>query len=223
MTGAAPCGASRRGPTGRRAARRSRRCKTNRCENPAARWEYNDVRVNLLALAALHVWREPLPVVLRREVMDPIGASRAWRWHGYENSWIDLDGLRVQSVSGGGHWGGGVFIDSFDHARFGYLFLRGGRWGDRQIISPEWIAAARRPTGPQRTYGYMNWFLNTPRERNGEIRPPYPSLPKTSVMFRGAGTNIIYVDIDNDLVVVVRWIESRALDGFFGRVLAAIE
>ncbi len=38
--------------------------------------------LNLLALAALHVWRRPLPQVLREYVMDPIGASNTWRWHG---------------------------------------------------------------------------------------------------------------------------------------------
>ena len=95
---------------------------------PGTFYEYNDVRVNLLALAALHVWRRPLPQVLRELVMDPIGASNTWRWNGYENSWVTIDGLRMQSVSGGGHWGGGMFISSRDHARFGLLFLRGGTW-----------------------------------------------------------------------------------------------
>ncbi len=98
---------------------------------PGTRWKYNDVRVNVLALALLHVWRRPLPDVLREEIMEPIGASSTWRWHGYENSWIELDGRRVQSVAGGGHWGGGMFINAYDMARFGYLFLRNGRWNGR--------------------------------------------------------------------------------------------
>ena len=77
---------------------------------PGSVYKYNDVRVNLLAFAALQVWRRPLPQVLRELVMDPIGASNTWRWHGYENSWVNVDGVMVQSVSGGGHWGGGMFI-----------------------------------------------------------------------------------------------------------------
>ncbi len=91
---------------------------------PGTVYTYNDVRVNLLALAALTVWREPLPQVLRRDVMDPIGASNTWRWYGYDNSWVVLDGQLVQSVSGGAHWGGGMFISARDMARFGYLTLR---------------------------------------------------------------------------------------------------
>jgi CubicO group peptidase (beta-lactamase class C family) len=45
-------------------------------------YEYNDTRVNVLALAALNVWRRPLPEVLREYLMDPIGASETWRWFG---------------------------------------------------------------------------------------------------------------------------------------------
>ena len=80
--------------------------------------------------------------------MEPIGASSTWRWYGYENSWVDIDGQKVQSVSGGGHWGGGMFINAYDMARFGYLFLRNGKWKDRTIVSEKWIEMARTP-GPR--------------------------------------------------------------------------
>jgi CubicO group peptidase (beta-lactamase class C family) len=183
---------------------------------PGTRYKYNDVRVNLLALAALHVIRKPLPQVLREEVMEPIGASSTWRWHGYENSWIELDGQRMQSMTGGGHWGGGMFISARDMARFGHLFLRNGKWKDRELVSPKWIAMARTPGSANATYGYMNWFLNTGRK-------PLPNAPATAVTFQGNGSNIIYIDWDNDLVVVVRWIQQRQLNEFIGQVLAAME
>jgi CubicO group peptidase (beta-lactamase class C family) len=182
---------------------------------PGTRYKYNDVRVNLLALCTLHVLRRPLPEVLREEVMDPIGASSTWRWHGYENSWIELDGRRIQSMTGGGHWGGGMFISARDMARFGYLFLRNGKWKDRQILSTDWIKMARTPGPANQTYGYMNWFLNTDRK-------PFPNAPATAVTFQGNGSNIIYIDWDNDLVVVVRWIQQRAFNEFIGQVLSAL-
>lgn len=187
-----------------------------RRHEPGAVFEYNDVRVNLLALVALNVWRRPLPKVLEELVMDPIGASRTWRWHGYDNSWVLIDGTAVQSVSGGGHWGGGMFISAYDQARFGYLTLRRGRWKDRQILSEAWIRMALTPTPAQPTYGFMNFYLNTNRQF-------LPSAPAEAFAHMGSGTNAIYVDPVNDLVVVVRWIERSALDGFIGRVLAAIE
>jgi CubicO group peptidase (beta-lactamase class C family) len=163
------------------------------------------------------VIRRPLPEVLREGVMEPIGASSTWRWHGYDNSWIDLDGRKVQSMTGGGHWGGGMFINAWDMARFGYLFLRNGKWKDEQIVSEKWIQMARTPGSANPEYGYMNWFLNTARK-------PLPSVPESTVTFRGNGQNIIYIDWQNDLVVVVRWIGGgNALDQFLGKVVGAIK
>lgn len=182
---------------------------------PGSVYEYNDTRVNVLALATLNVWRRPLPEVLREEIMDPIGASRAWRWYGYENSWVLIDGLAMQSVSGGGHWGGGLFIDAYDLARFGLLTLRDGRWSDRQLLSGEWLRMARTPTPAQPDYGFMNFMLNPGRER-------FPSAPETAYAHLGNGTNMVYVDPVNDLVVVARWIDNAALDGLIGRVVGAV-
>jgi len=184
-------------------------------KEPGTAYEYNDVRVNALALAALQVWRRPLPQVLKEMVMDPIGASNTWRWTGYETSWVELDGQAVQSVSGGGHWGGGMFINARDMGRFGLLTLRRGRWGDRQILSEEWVRRALTPTPAEPGYGFMNWFLNTGRKR-------LPSAPESAWVHLGNGTNAIYVDPEHDLVVVVRWIENDSLDGFVQRVLASV-
>jgi CubicO group peptidase (beta-lactamase class C family) len=178
--------------------------------------KYNDVRVNAMALAALEVWRRPLPDVLRREVMEPIGASSTWRWYGYENSWVEVDGQKVQSMTGGGHWGGGMFINAFDMARFGYLFLRHGTWHDKEIVSKKWIEMARTPGPANAHYGFANWFLNT----GGA---PLTNAPETAVYFEGNGANIIYIDWDHDIVAVVRWIRGTGpLNEFIGKMLAAI-
>ncbi|MBB4660325.1 serine hydrolase domain-containing protein [Parvularcula dongshanensis] len=116
---------------------------------PGEAYEYNDVRVNALALALTHLWNRPLPDVLKEGVMDPIGASDTWHWEGYENSVIDLGGEDVTVVSGGGHWGGGMFISAEDLARLGLLGLRRGEWDGERILSKAWIARATTPTGPE--------------------------------------------------------------------------
>ena len=170
----------------------------------------------MLALAAMQVWRRPLPAVLREKIMDPIGASPTWRWYGYENSWIVLDGLPMQAVSGGGHWGGGMFINAYDQARFGLLTLRRGVWGDRRLLSEAWVRQALTPTTAQKDYGYMNWFLNTDREL-------LPGAPAEAFMHVGAGNNLIYVDPVHDLVIVARWIERAAMDEIVGTVLRGIK
>jgi CubicO group peptidase (beta-lactamase class C family) len=189
----------------------------NRKRNkPGDVWEYNDVRVNALALAATVVWRQSLPEVLKKYIMDPIGASMTWKWHGYKNSWISLDGKPVQVVSGGGHWGGGMFMNAYDMARFGLLTLNRGNWNGKQLISKHWINQSMVPTEANPSYGFMNYFVNRDKKY-------LPSAPETSFAHVGNGANVIYVDTRHELVIVMRWIESSAVDGMVKRVLEALK
>jgi CubicO group peptidase (beta-lactamase class C family) len=181
-------------------------------KEPGTSYKYNDVRVNLLAYSLLQVWRKPLPIVLREKIMDPIKASSTWRWYGYDNSWVVLDGLKMQSVSGGGHWGGGMFISTRDQARFGLLFLRRGKWEGEQLLSEEWIDMVQVPTSANPSYGYM-WWLNTEKR--------LPSAPESGYMAAGFGGNYILVIDDYDLVIVVRWCGD--LDGVVQHILASVK
>ena len=113
-----------------------------------------------------------------------------------------------------------MFINAWDLARFGYLFLNNGRWGDRQLVSPEWIAMAKSPGPANANYGFMNWYLNTPNPQTGQR--PLASAPASSVMFVGLGQNIVVIDWEHDVLIVVRWIRGAALYEFLGQVLGAI-
>jgi CubicO group peptidase (beta-lactamase class C family) len=189
---------------------------TRKRNEPGTVWKYNDTRVNALALAATCVWRKPLPEVLRERVMNPIGASNTWMWTGYRNAWIVLDGKLIQSVSGGGHFGGGLFISAYDMARFGLLTLHKGNWKGKQVIPEQWVDQALTPTSANKGYGYMNWFLNTDQKL-------FPSAPASAFAHIGNGANMIYVDPQNQLVAVVRWIESGSEDGFLKRLLESLK
>jgi CubicO group peptidase (beta-lactamase class C family) len=178
-------------------------------------WVYSDVRVNALALALTYVWKRPLPDVLREEIMDPIGASQAWHWEGYENSWVTIEGKRIHAVPGGGHWGGGMFISARDMARMGLLGLHNGKWGNKHILSEQWIKLARTPTGPNPGYGYMNWFLNTDRKL-------FPAAREDTVAFVGNGANMVFIDYQHDTVAVVRWIDDKEKAEFVRLLEAAI-
>ena len=188
---------------------------TRKRNEPGTSYKYNDTRVNALALAMTAVWHKPLPEVLRENIMQPIGASNTWTWAGYETSWIVLDGKPVQSVSGGGHFGGGMFINAYDMARFGLLTLHKGNWQGKQLLSSSWFKKATTPTSVNPEYGFMNYFLNTDKKL-------YPSAPATAYAHLGNGTNIIYVDEANELVVVVRWIEGNSIDEFLKKLLASL-
>ena len=188
--------------------------KARKLVEPGTAFEYNDVRVNLLAYSLLQVWRKPLPVVLKEKIMDPIGASTTWRWYGYDNSFVNMDGVMVQSVSGGGHFGGGLFINTLDHARFGLLFLRNGNWKGQQLISKNWIASVQQPSNAYKSYGFM-WWLNA----DGR----YKDVPKSIYTAEGFGGNFIVIDKEHDLLIIARWLEPGKLGEFIKRVISAVE
>lgn len=181
---------------------------------PGGFWEYNDVRVNRLSLSLLRVHGKPLPKVLKTRIMDPIGASDTWSWNGYINSWVEVDGQPMQSVSGGAHWGGGLFISARDHARIGLLMQRRGMWGGVPLLSPDWIDACTTPCALNPSYGYLWWL-------NGDGRH-VPSAPRTSYFAMGVGSNVIWIDPERDLVCVLRWIDKPSLDGFAKRLMKAL-
>ena len=184
-------------------------------QEPGTKWEYNDVRINRFSLSLLNVWQKPLPRVLKDEIMDRIGASDTWRYHGYNNSTVVINGKPMASISGGTRWGGGLWISARDEARFGYLFLRWGRWKSQQIISKAWVRAATSPTYIAQDYGYL-WWLNTAHKQ-------WPSAPASSFAALGYGSNIVWVDPEHDLVVVWRWYNDGSADELFKRILAAVK
>ena len=181
---------------------------------PGSYWEYNDVRVNRLSLALLRRFGRALPEVFKARIMDPIGASASWEWHGYRNSFVEIGGRKVPSVSGGGHWGGGVFIHAEDQARIGLLMARRGRWGETRLLSEDWIRRATEPCAIKADYGLL-WWLNT----GGAS---FPSASPESFFAIGAGGNLTWIDPANDIVAVLRWIDPAAVDGFIARAMAAV-
>jgi len=189
--------------------------KNRKLNEPGTVFEYNDVRVNLLAYSLLQVYRKPVPVVLKEKIMDPIGASTTWRWFGYDNAWVNVDGIKMQSVTGGGHSGGGLFINTEDHARFGLLFLNDGKWQNKQLISKEWIDKAVTPSKANVNYGYM-WWLNKkgPRHWKGVSEDIYYAA--------GFGGNFIVIDKEHDLVIVTRWLEPSNIGEFVKKVMDAL-
>lgn len=94
-----------------------------------------------------------------------------------------------------------------DHARFGYLFLRGGVWADGPVIPAEYVAEALTPSQDMnRAYGYL-WWLNgqTPalnpfgQLKDGTIAP---FAPPDLFAARGFGDQFIDVIPSLDLVIV---------------------
>jgi CubicO group peptidase (beta-lactamase class C family) len=177
---------------------------------PGSNWEYNDVRINCLALCLLQLYKKPLPQILKERIMDPAGASDSWLWHGYYNSDIEIDGNKFKSVTGGAHWGGGIWMNSRDLARFGYLHLKNGSWNENQLFYKDWVKKITTPCLVLKdpVYGYL-WWLQY--DNDGSL---------LSYGAEGGGYHICRVFPKYDLVTVVRW---TGRDGFWNFNKKAVE
>lgn len=182
---------------------------------PGSFFEYNDVRINRLSLSLLRVFGTGLPDVLKASIMNPIGASPGWRWIPYDNSYVEVGGRKIGSVSGGTRWGGGLWISSEDLARFGLLILNHGQWGNQQLVPAKWLTDVVTPSERAAGYGYL-WWLNTNKKA-------WPSAPASSFAAIGNGANTIWIDPDDDIVIVWRWFAGNAMDEMIGKVLGALK
>jgi len=182
---------------------------------PGTYWEYNDVRINQLALALLHLFQRPLPEVFLERVLRPLGGGDGFAWEGYDDAWVELPGIgRVQSVPGGTHWGAGVSISARDQARIGQLLLDGGVGGGHQIVPREWIARMSTPCAIAPFYGRLLWL-----NRNGRA---FPGLSKRAACMVGAGGHYVGIDPERDAVIVLRWLDPAHASTVISKIAGAL-
>jgi CubicO group peptidase (beta-lactamase class C family) len=94
----------------------------------------------------------------------------------------------------GYHFGGAYLkLPARDLAKFGYLYLNGGRWDGTQVVPADYVAASTRPQSDpsqgSEDYGYHWWVTN--------------ETGHDSFRAEGFGGQLIQVIPDLDLVVVI--------------------
>jgi CubicO group peptidase (beta-lactamase class C family) len=184
-------------------------------QRPGTYWEYNDVRINQLALALLHLFRKPLPEVFLERLLRPLGGGAGFAWRGYDDAWLELPGVgRVQSVPGGSHWGAGVSISARDQARIGRMVLAGGTARGRKVVSREWLERMAAPCPIAPFYGRLVWL-------NGDGRA-FPGASPQAIVMQGAGDHYVWIDSALDAVVVLRWLDAAHAPATFARIGAAL-
>jgi CubicO group peptidase (beta-lactamase class C family) len=94
----------------------------------------------------------------------------------------------------GYHFGAGFLrLPARDLAKFGYLYLNGGRWDGNQLIPADYVTAATSVSGssPNLSMGYgWHWWVAVEEGHH-------------TFSARGLGGQFIYVVPDLDLVVVI--------------------
>ncbi|MGE4428259.1 MAG: serine hydrolase domain-containing protein [Solirubrobacteraceae bacterium] len=202
---------------------------------PGARYAYNDIRTNLCSLALTHLNGASGLEVLRDRVLVPIGGAPDVRWHGLDGMRTTLtDGRTVDVVTGGSHWGGGLWTTATDLARLGLLVLADGHWGGERILDPAWCRAMVSPSVLRPAYGLM-WWRN-PAAGLAHAVPGVPGAPPVGAVAdhqahypgssvrgfaaHGTGDQVVWCDPDRDLVVVLRW--SAAPEPILAAFTAAV-
>ena len=143
-------------------------------ETPGAQFDYCSGCSHLLIAVVEGVAEDGTLEFVRQNLFEPLGIT-GWTWE------QDADGIPI------GGWG--LRLTPRDMAKLGYLYLRGGEWDGRQIVSSEWVAQATQRhirTEDERGYGYQWWI-----DADGE---GYAAL--------GRNGQMIYVRPGADLIVV---------------------
>jgi CubicO group peptidase (beta-lactamase class C family) len=174
---------------------------------PGEKYAYWDSAMNTFGLTLTKIAGEPLDTLLKRKIMDPIGADpKQWKW-GTRN---EVKDIRVNS--GSGNAGQSVQISAREMARFGHLILNRGNWDGKQLVSAKWIEQATTVQVPARLanahpkgeiagsgqYGF-NWWVNG-KDQAGKRK--WPDAPETTFAAIGFNNNRMWIVPEWEMVIV---------------------
>jgi CubicO group peptidase (beta-lactamase class C family) len=155
---------------------------------PGSFWYYNNWDFNALGTIYEHAVGASIFEALQSRIAQPIGMQ----------DYRPSDGRYVTSAVSQ-HAAYPLRMSARDLARFGVLFLRQGRWRERQIVPASWVkdsTIAWSETFLQSGYGYL-WWTGFP-----ERRVAIMDLPPAGYFAYGAHGQFVIVDPADDLVVV---------------------
>lgn len=153
---------------------------------PGTRWHYSDGGPNWLADALTLAYGRDLNEVMFERIFDPIGIRRSdlrWRNNSYRPP--ILAGIPRRE------FGAGISANVEAMTRFGYLYLRGGRWKDRQLLPQSFVELSRQasqntsglpvlePENPEDSFGDapahygLLWWNNNDGRLSGVARDAY--------------------------------------------------
>lgn len=132
--------------------------------DPARPFHYKEADAHLLSAVITRATGMPALAFADRYLFGPLGISeRLWR--------TDPQGHNTGS--------GWLHLTAPDAAKLGLLYLQEGRWGDTQVLSPDWVRQST--TGDE--YGYLWWLTPAAGRRaykaegfGGQLIQVVPSL-----------------------------------------------
>lgn len=127
---------------------------------PGERWNYNSGASQLLSDIFHKATGTDIEQYAAEHLFRPIGI-RQWHWKRTPAGLIDTEG--------------GLYLDALDLGRIWYLFLRGGMWNGRRVLSSDWVNASVAPAIPVASapgapkYGYKWWLYAHPADSTSQV------------------------------------------------------
>ncbi len=152
--------------------------------DPGVRFDYNDGVSVLLGKIVREATGKRIDAWAAEKLFGPIGIDDFY-WKITPDGEVDTEG--------------GLYLETHDLARIGYLMLRGGEWDGQRVVSEEWVHASTAPVVPDVApdngradagYGYQWWI---PIHEDGETRV---------FAGNGYGGQFVHVAPEYDIVAV---------------------
>jgi CubicO group peptidase (beta-lactamase class C family) len=160
-------------------------------KTPGSEWIYNNAAVQVLEPAFRGATGMSIEEYAQAHLWSKLGMSATWAH--------DQAGNPTAYAS--------VLASCRDHARLGYLYLHGGRWGSEQVVPSDFVTTALTPSqSMNRAYGLL-WWLNGETPALDAMMAPFPGrlvpfAPPDHFAARGFGNQFIDVFPSEDLLVV---------------------
>jgi CubicO group peptidase (beta-lactamase class C family) len=148
---------------------------------PGTRFNYDDDSVNLLAVVLARAIRQNERFFAEQNLFRPLGIT-SFDWD------ADSEGYLYGAV--------GLSLTAKDMVKLGQLYLQRGRWGDKQLVSSNYVldsTAKHNDGGPPvraGAYGYLWWLKQT-------------ETGLDAFFASGSGGQLIYIVPKLDLVVAL--------------------
>ena len=144
-------------------------------------WDYNNTGLALLAPVLKKATGKQVDEILDEKVFRKIGIGESdWSWDKNEDYSLPYSGLHITARG---------------LAKFGLLFLRGGRWQGEQVVPAAWVKEATAPSQEMNPeYGYL-WWNNTTGKK-------FPGCPTDAYAALGRFQNNMLIVPSLDLIVI---------------------
>jgi len=160
---------------------------------PGAKFDYNDINAQLTGMIVERAAGKPYAEYLQERLWDPLGGQHAELWLDHD------DGLAMTACC--------LLASAMDWAKIGVMMENAGRVDGRPVIPTAWLEQMITPSALFSGYGYLTWLGDGvmdegPGKEGVELNQTEPFLTREMFYLSGYGGQRVYVDRENDLVVV---------------------